>query len=69
MRPSAPEQRHLATLRAIAHLKRGTHCEIDPQHARECCEAGWATVAPGDNQFHLTEAGRELLAKASELEK
>ena len=69
MRPSVPSRQHLSALRAIAHLERGTHRDIDPGHANECCEAGWAIAAPGQDQYRLTEAGRELLAKASELEK
>jgi hypothetical protein len=68
MRPSVPSQQHLAALKAIAHLERGTHADLDPGHAGECCEAGWAIPAPGDGQYRLTEAGRELLTGASELE-
>jgi hypothetical protein len=68
MRPSAPSPQHLTTLKAIAHLERGSDAEFDPAHAEECCTAGWAIAAPGDNQYRLTEAGRELLSKASELE-
>ena len=68
MRPDVPSPQHLAALKAIAHLERGTDGELDPAHAQECCAAGWAIEAPGDNQYRLTEAGREVLTKASELE-
>lgn len=69
MAPSTPSQQHLDALKAIAHLERGTHRDLDPTHADACCAAGWAITAPGDNQYRLTEAGREVLANASELEK
>jgi hypothetical protein len=68
MRPDVPSPQHLAALKAIAHLERGTPAEINAAHAQECCTAGWAIDAPGDNQYRLTEAGREVLTKASELE-
>jgi hypothetical protein len=68
MRPDVPSPQHLAALKAIAHLERGTDAKIDPARAQECCTAGWAIDAPGDNQYRLTEAGREVLTKASELE-
>lgn len=68
MQPTAPERRHLEALKAIAKIERGTHGGVDPAHAEECCTAGWAIEAPGDNQYRLTEADRELLSKASELE-
>jgi hypothetical protein len=68
MRPSEPEARHMTALRAIANLERGTFRPVIERDARECCAAGWAIEAPGDGQYRLTEAGREMLAKASELE-
>jgi hypothetical protein len=63
-----PRPQHLAALKAIADLERSTDGGNDPAHSQECCAAGWASEAPGDNQYRLTEAGRELLSKASELE-
>ena len=50
-------------------MRRGTDGGIDRAHAQECCAAGWAIEAPGDTPYRLTEAGREVLSKASELEK
>jgi len=53
--------RQRQALRAIAHQERGAPAQLDAGDAKDCCREGWAITAPGDKQFRLTEAGREVL--------
>lgn len=60
---SVPTRRERDALRAIGREERGQGGAPVVSDADACCRRGWAVPAPGEQQYRLTEAGREILAE------